>query len=36
MDNSESIDLIIKLHDVGGINELSVGTGRISSRRSKL
>jgi hypothetical protein len=32
MDNSGNIDLMMKLHDAGGINELSIGTGRITSR----
>jgi hypothetical protein len=36
MDNSGNIDLMIKLHDAGGINKLSIGTGRITSQRSKL
>jgi hypothetical protein len=36
MDNSGNIDLMIKLRDAGGINELSIGTGRITSQRSKL
>jgi hypothetical protein len=36
MDNSGSIYLMIKLHDVGGINELSIGTGKITIWRSKI
>jgi hypothetical protein len=36
MDNAISIDLMIKLHDAGGMNELSIGTGRITSQSSKL
>jgi hypothetical protein len=35
MNNSDNIDLMIKLRDAGGIKELSIGTGRITSRRSK-
>jgi hypothetical protein len=36
MDNSGIIDLMIKKFDAGGIKKLSIGTGRITSRRSKL
>jgi hypothetical protein len=31
MDNPGNIDLMIKLHDEGGINKLSIGTRRITS-----
>jgi hypothetical protein len=34
--NSGTIDLMIKIHDAGGINKLSTGTGRITNQRSKL
>jgi hypothetical protein len=36
MDNLGNIDLMMKLRDAGGINKLSIGTGRITSHRSKL
>jgi hypothetical protein len=36
MNNSGNIDLMIKLRDAGGINEISIGTGTITSQRSKI
>jgi hypothetical protein len=34
--NLGNLDLMIKICDAGGINKLSIGIGRITSRRSKL
>jgi hypothetical protein len=36
MDNSGSIELRIKLFDAVGIKKISIGTGRITIKRSKI